>query len=642
MKLRGIVYLRRSTGKQAGSLEEQLDWAMDRARELGVFLDASKEMLAAAGKQGLHQIGDIYFDDALTGDDSSRLGFAAFLRRGLNDDSLTHCLAWSRDRFSRPELPEEAVVIEKKLLMGGRHTIFARGRCCKPRERFESTDGEDMDLRNEYSRAGAYRVELALAALRGQGKNAESGHSNGGTPPYGFVRACTRVGSDRVEIVPRGETRRGEELEQFWIPGEDAESLKKLEIVIWIFYVYLSGTHGLGRIARRLNDRGIPSPNAGRTRRDPRTGRSRLVSGKWTVSSVRGIIEQPLYMGVYAWGRTEQGSLYRYKKGAAGNSRVVRHDEVHGQNGTGKMGTGKKRVNRDYETWVTGSPAREFEPIVSPEDWLACNARLKKGAEQGGLRGKPHHTDPDKYPLRVICDNCKEPMSGTPYGGEPCYICSSYSNSHGELCCHGWVQRDLVVWFALRAIREKIEDSGSRAAIGAEIHSLLEEEARAQKGDAELLGLEQEAEDLLEARRRAYADMQSSTDPDRRDDAEVFYKGISGKLRAAQDKLATARSRCTIQGIDIEAETEATLAALDDLHKRLDDVPPGALRELFTTLGVTVTIRFEPGRVGQRRIIPVHAELRLGQDGGLTIPASTTPEGGDPEALGIVGRGDRI
>lgn len=35
------IYLRRSDGKQEESLEQQLEWAIGRARQLGVTLDAS-------------------------------------------------------------------------------------------------------------------------------------------------------------------------------------------------------------------------------------------------------------------------------------------------------------------------------------------------------------------------------------------------------------------------------------------------------------------------------------------------------------------------------------------------------------------------------------------------------------------------
>ncbi len=640
---RGIIYLRSSTEKQGSSLEEQLHWALNKAKELGVSINATQAMLKAAVNKGLNWVGDIYFDDAVSGADSTRVGFSAFLKRGMTDNTLTYCFGWARDRFSRPELAMEAIQKEINLLLAGRHTIFEKGHCCQPRTRFSSTLGEDMILLSEYQTAGAFRPGLSAGVLRGQGKNANEGRANGGGAPYGFRRACARKGSDKVEEIPDGERRSGKDLDLFWIPGTDHESLEKLEVVKWVFRVYFAGTHGLGRISRELNGKGIPSPHAGRMRKDPRTGIKRLVSGKWTVSNVRGVLCQPMYKGVYAWGRTEQGSLYRYDANAAGYSREVDQSELHGPNGRGKQNTGKKKVHRDREDWATCSPVRPFDPIVSPEVWDACYEQLKKAGEKGGLRGLPHHRDPDKYPVRMICDNCGEYMSGTPYRGEPCYICSSYSNSHGELCCHGWVQRDVVVQYAIRAIQAKIQDSASLDTLRKEIHRFLEEEKQGQANNKEIASLDQKVEDLLAARGRAYADMQSSTDPDLRDDARVFYKDISDKLRMVKAELTKTSRRDAMSGLDIEAETDAALALLKDLHTRLDDVPAGALREVFTALGVTVTVRFENKRIGQRQINPVHAEVRLGANGPMALPTLLgAPEGKTALALGKNGRGEKI
>lgn len=65
------------------------------------------------------------------------------------------------------------------------------------------------------------------------------------------------------------------------------------------------------------------------------------------------------------------------------------------------------------------------------------------------------------------------------------------------------------------------------------------------------------------------------------------------------------------------------------------------MREIFDSLGVTVTIDFEKKQVGQRHIIPTHAEVRLGANGPLALPAATPQGEVEEQALGKDGRGDR-
>ena len=147
-------------------------------------------------------------------------------------------------------------------------------------------------------------------------------------------------------------------------------------------------------------------------------------------------------------------------------------------------------------------------------------------------------------------------------------------------------------------------------------------------------------QDLLEARKRAYADMQLSKDPAVREDARTLHKNLTQQHAALARKLKTLSRKREYQALDVDAEADAALALLDNLHGMLESVSPGGLRELFTGLGAEVRVRFEAGRIGQRRILPVSVELRLGQ-GGFDIPALTA-EGDDHEALGKDGRGERI
>jgi len=62
-----IVYLRRSNERQANGIYDQLDWAINRAAQLGLQLNATREDLDYMVANRLHQYKDIYLDSGIKG-----------------------------------------------------------------------------------------------------------------------------------------------------------------------------------------------------------------------------------------------------------------------------------------------------------------------------------------------------------------------------------------------------------------------------------------------------------------------------------------------------------------------------------------------------------------------------------------------
>src|ERR1700676_1832145 len=118
-KNRGLVYIRRSTDKQAISLPQQLEWAIDAARQHGVALDACLADLAIMQAQHLHTFKDIRLDDGITGLDLNRPGFLAVNHDALANGTVSHVFIYKRDRFARPADALAMAQIEKKLLEAG-------------------------------------------------------------------------------------------------------------------------------------------------------------------------------------------------------------------------------------------------------------------------------------------------------------------------------------------------------------------------------------------------------------------------------------------------------------------------------------------------------------------------------------------
>ena len=124
------------------------------------------------------------------------------------------------------------------------------------------------------------RVRTAMAA-----QTREQGRYLGGRPPYGYRLADAGPHPNKAHAAWG---RRAHRLE----PDPDTA-----HVVRWLFGQRLAG-HSVARIARALNDAGVPCPSAA----DP--GRNRHRSGAaWTVRTVSSILANPRYTGRQVWNR---------------------------------------------------------------------------------------------------------------------------------------------------------------------------------------------------------------------------------------------------------------------------------------------------------------------------------------------------
>jgi site-specific DNA recombinase len=124
------------------------------------------------------------------------------------------------------------------------------------------------------------RVRTAMAA-----QAREQGRYLGGRPPYGYRLADAGPHPNKAHAAWG---RRAHRLE----PGPETA-----HVVRWIFAQRLAG-HSVARIARALNEAGIPCPSAADPGRNPhRTGTA------WTLGAVTTILSNPRYTGHQVWNR---------------------------------------------------------------------------------------------------------------------------------------------------------------------------------------------------------------------------------------------------------------------------------------------------------------------------------------------------
>jgi DNA invertase Pin-like site-specific DNA recombinase len=136
-----------------------------------------------------------------------------------------------------------------------------------------------LSSKREVTRA-SIRVRTAMAA-----QTRDQGRCLGGRPPYGYQLADAGPHPNKAHAA--------------W--GRRAHRLdpdpQTAHVVRWMFAQRLAG-HSVARIARALNEAGVPCPSAA----DPARNPHRNAAG-WTLGTVTTILQNPRYTGRQVWNR---------------------------------------------------------------------------------------------------------------------------------------------------------------------------------------------------------------------------------------------------------------------------------------------------------------------------------------------------
>jgi DNA invertase Pin-like site-specific DNA recombinase len=224
------------------------------------------------------------------------------------------------------------------------------------------------------------RVRTAMAV-----QAREQGRYLGGRPPYGYRLGDAGPHPNKAHAAWG---RRAHRLEP------DPETA---HIVRWIFAQRLA-EHSVARIARALNEAGVPCPSASDPGRNPhRTGAA------WTLGTVTTILQNPRYTGRQVWNRQ------RTDKDLADPADVsLGHKDV-------------QRWNLPDGWVISARPAHEA--LVSEADFIAVQ-------DVHAARGPSPHGDPASPERRryllaglLVCGTCGRRMESAWSNGRPAYRC---------------------------------------------------------------------------------------------------------------------------------------------------------------------------------------------------------------------------
>ncbi|NBP89058.1 MAG: hypothetical protein EBU59_11285 [Planctomycetia bacterium] len=608
-KNRGLLYVRRSDDGQEASLSQQLEWAKSAAQKLGVSFQGTNADIEQMQRDDLNHCADIFMDDAVSGGDLTRPGFQAFLAAAIEDRSVSHVFAFKRDRLGRPQSLLQMMSFEQQVISSG-VTLVTHDRTYSPEELKDNEMSYLIGGLIEYQEHGRFSPRLGDRIVFVQQSMAAKGLSTGGRAPYGFRRALVDQNNSFVQWLADGENIRRAGHHVRFLPHDEEKLAIWCTILEW-------RENGISykKIAAKLNQMGIPSPNAGHTRRDH--GSKYHVPGKWHPNTVRDLCANPIITGIKEYGRRSEG---RYRRvGADGPRELEEHDlRPDGQ---------PKLLENPEEVRIKA--ASGGEALFDAARWQQLQKKQTSLSEVRRNNGR-RSTNPDRYPLatRVIdlTENCGSVMHGTPYGKKLKYVCGRYSNSGYTECHHNTVETRQLTSMLIKALVELVDKAGGREAIRARLLERARAAATEQATAEEPLALRhlQKQLDALEEN-IATAQRRMTTEQD-----DNRYQAIAKTFDSLIDEKTTLTKQITelaappqpaVDALSPESQVDELMAMLDSLEN-LAETPDAnqQIRDLVLRLGIYIGLDFEEGRWGKRKVRKLRrGVIAFGKDN-LPIP----------------------
>ena len=627
-KNRGLLYERRSDDGQEASMKQQFDWAKAKSEIIGVPFRGTYADIEEMQRNKRHNLRDIYIDDAISGGDLTRPGLRKFLDDAIKDKTVSHVYVFKRDRLGRPQNLLEMMHIERELISHG-VTLVTHDRIFTPEELKHNEIPYLIGSMIEYQEHGKFSPRLGDRIVFVQLAMAARGLSTGGRAPYGYGRALVGPDDTFVQWLEDGETIRR--------AGHHVRFLPRDEFKLDVWYMILewrAGGMSYKKIALRLNDMGIPSPDAGRVRRDH--GSAHRVTGKWHQNTVRDLCLNPIIAGIKEYGRRSEG---RYRRVGVGGPRELEEHDLR-PNGQPKLLENPEDVRVRA---ASGGEAR-----FDPERWQALQPK-KTAIDEVRRKNGQKANNPERYPLstRVIdlTDGCGSVMHGIPAADKLKYACGRYYNSGYSECNHNWVEATAVTTMLIDALVELVNKAGGRQAI----RDRLLTKARA---EADHDAKPDEPATLVQLRRRlaeledniATAERRMATEKN-----EARYEAIAKTFDSlVAEKAAVARQVAELAApepviktsLSPEEQVDALMATINDLAALAKDENANQkIRDLVLRLGIFVGLEFEERMWGKRPIRALRrGVIAFGEDN-LPVPIHGRSRA-NYQAPGAAGDGD--
>lgn len=578
-KGRGVFYTRDSGGKHEMTPGQYVAWAQTRAKELGVTFRGTPETIEQMIRAGTFRDGDVFLDYEVSGNALSRQALNALILEASEDVNISHLFIPRRDRLARPHDPMDGVKFENLFRAQGIAVVFT-DRTVAGFEKGQRIDISELIMSIiDYDHAGKDRRDLAQKMVYTQISLAKAGFSTGGRAPFGFRRWLARDDGTPVrELAPKEYVRMAHH-HVVWLPGPEDDMALIHRILSMLT------TQPASRVAATLTREGIPSPDAGRTRKDQ--GIRHSISGDWHQNTVTNIARNPLLVAMTQYGVRSMCDQLRY---TPTGPRELREDDFRPDE--------KPKVVRNPVEARTVAAAH-FEPLVDAAAHRDLIAELD--ARGGTQRGKPRSRTPAQNPLgaRIFDMNCCWPMYRQPYQNSFRYSCGRYQQSHGEQCAHNHVNGAVATQFGLSCIRQKLVSPSAMQKLKRRLAELTQQKKAIPSTARDLSGkrvaLVQVSKDL----ERAASNMALAETP-------AQFKALSRVFDELTQRQAALKKEIQTLEVSTDAvrDTDAEVEAAMNLAERLVDIAKSNGMEyagdIFRMTNLKLFFRFAPVPSGKR------------------------------------------
>jgi len=447
-----VAYLRRSTDKQEQSIADQRSEIERYARDRGFRIVRE------------------YVDDAISGTSADQRPAFQKMIADAPAGGFKAVIVWNSDRFSRGDVTETEYY--RFLLRKAGVTVLS------VTEDYLAREGIDGDVLRTVKQLQnrQYSISLSQNTLRGQISSVTAASDPGRPCPYGYDREI--IGPDgtalyRVRFCPgrirevygrdgqlQARYAKGQELSK---PGKECKArlvLSTPERVHTVREIFRLCVEGLGfkGIADELNRRGVIGPRG----------------DFWSFTTIKAMLENPVYQGDLVWNRRTEAKFYAVREGRADRMRPAQE-------------SARVSVTR-REDWIVVPDA--VPAIVDRETWQRAQVMARRRA---AARGGIGHRDRCWLLTGVLlCGDC-----GHRYWGEPkrkgrvegrapvvtnYYTCGG-RRTHGKLICPTPAHiraAELESWVLGKLERLVLGDAvGTQAAIDRIVTLLMNEDGSA-------------------------------------------------------------------------------------------------------------------------------------------------------------------
>lgn len=395
--------------------------------------------------------------------------------------------------------------------------------------------------------AASYSRELARKVLGGMIRKATTGSWLGGVAPYGLRTIRTTDG--KVNLV---------------IYEEEAK------VVRGIFKRCANGW-GHRRIAIWLNDQGIPA-SKGASARNSKCNRN--PDGKWSDGSVRAILRNPVYKGIYRWNKRARVDCFHWERDGKGTIEI-------------------RDLRSELEQFKKKDSAEVYADLKKPEsEWFINHGNVPVIVEPEIFdlvqnRFRPYHSgnwkrsNSAKYLMSggLRCTSCGNGISGhrqskTLKSGETVYYeyyrCSAAltKGTHPK-SDRPKIRRERIDDIVKEGILKRMLESADREKVRELFKNRLKRYIESRPGrlsqvEAEITAIENKIARTI----KAYTEYEIA-----------IPKGEMDALKARQKELKEERDKLIAEGqsnthVDIDAEADSFIKGLANARELFDSADP--------------------------------------------------------------------